>query len=238
MFHLSFSFCSIASFPSKHKSFLSFKFKTNKTLSILYLGCKVSQWCMYWNNLQRNLLHKVIYISLQFLNVCKVFKIDFDFYISDLNAIPREELLMAPVHLDLVFAVRCKYWKISNISKNQTFFIKYSSSLGCGESASENNTYMIQASTTSFTTNPCVIKLCPVSSSICRIRYDLSVSNSNKFCFNCATLELYISQTFVIASQTTATNAAEATAAPCKFLVLKKFDSWRYIDLRLFWFQL
>ena len=97
---------------------------------------------------------------------------------------------------------------------------------------------MIQASTTSFTTNPCVIKLCPVSSSICRIRYDLSVSNSNKFCFNCATLELYISQTFVIASQTTATNAAEATAAPCKFLVLKKFDSWRYIDLRLFLFQL
>ena len=122
MFHLSFSFCSIASFPSKHKSFLSFKFKTNKTLSISCLGCKVSQWCMYWNNLQRNLLHKVIYISLQFLNVCKVFKIDFNFYISDLNAIPREELLMAPVHLDLVFAVRCKYWKISNISKNKTFF--------------------------------------------------------------------------------------------------------------------
>ena len=84
---------------------------------------------------------------------------------------------MAPVHLDLVFAVHCKYRKISNISKNKTFFTKYSSSLGCGESASENNTYMIQASTTSFTTNPCVIKLCPVSSNICRIRYDLSVRN-------------------------------------------------------------
>ena len=108
---------------------------------------------------------------------------------------------MEHAHLDLVFAahVSTSTVLITLVLYLIVIMIYSIVSLGCGESASENNTYMVQAATTSFTTNPCVIKLCPVSSSICRIRYDLS--------------------TFVLASQTTATNAAEATAAPCKFII-------------------
>ena len=48
--------------------------------------------------------------------------------------------------------------------------------LSCGGSSSENNTYITQASTTSFSTNPCNHKICPCSTSICRIRYDFAVS--------------------------------------------------------------
>ena len=49
-------------------------------------------------------------------------------------------------------------------------------SLTCGDTNSENNSYITQASFTSLTTNPCKIDICPCSSDICRIRYDFSVS--------------------------------------------------------------
>jgi hypothetical protein len=44
--------------------------------------------------------------------------------------------------------------------------------LSCGGSASENQTYIVQSSVTSLT-SPCSYTICPCSTNICRIRYDL-----------------------------------------------------------------
>merc|ERR1712241_340767 len=44
--------------------------------------------------------------------------------------------------------------------------------LACGGSSSENQTYIIQSSATTFATNPCTYSICPCSTNICRIRYD------------------------------------------------------------------
>jgi len=46
--------------------------------------------------------------------------------------------------------------------------------LSCGETSAENNTYFEQESTTSPSTSPCRYKICPVSKSICRIKFDLT----------------------------------------------------------------
>merc|ERR1719219_91603 len=45
--------------------------------------------------------------------------------------------------------------------------------LSCGGSASENNTYLVQSSVTSLT-SPCTYTICPLSTSICRTRFDFS----------------------------------------------------------------
>ena len=50
-------------------------------------------------------------------------------------------------------------------------------SISCGTSNSENNSYLVQSSCTSCT-SPCKYKICPCSTSVCRIRYDFSVSKS------------------------------------------------------------
>ena len=71
------------------------------------------------------------------------------------------------------------------------FFLLTTVTLGCGDSAAENNSYIEQSSTTSLSTNPCKYKICPSQSNICRIRYDFS--------------------TFEIASAPTQTIAAEAS---------------------------
>jgi len=47
-------------------------------------------------------------------------------------------------------------------------------SLSCGGTTSENNTYIVQAATTSAPASPCTYKVCPCSSDICRIRYDFT----------------------------------------------------------------
>ena len=47
--------------------------------------------------------------------------------------------------------------------------------LGCGGSASENNTYIVQASATAVT-SPCTYTVCKCSTNICRIRYDFTVN--------------------------------------------------------------
>ena len=46
-----------------------------------------------------------------------------------------------------------------------------------GGSSSLNQTYMVQASTTSLTTGPMTYTICPCSSDVCRIRFDFTVSN-------------------------------------------------------------
>jgi len=71
------------------------------------------------------------------------------------------------------------------------FGVCCSFSLSCGKSNSENNSYLVQSSCTSCT-SPCKYKICPVSTSVCRIRYDFS--------------------TFVIAGVPTGTVANPATS--------------------------
>jgi len=46
-------------------------------------------------------------------------------------------------------------------------------SLSCGDSASQNNTYLSQSSVTSLA-SPCTYTICPASTNVCRIRFDLS----------------------------------------------------------------
>merc|ERR1711936_396552 len=43
-------------------------------------------------------------------------------------------------------------------------------SLSCGKSSSENQTYLVQASTTSLT-SPCTYTICKADTNICRIRF-------------------------------------------------------------------
>merc|ERR1739844_709608 len=45
--------------------------------------------------------------------------------------------------------------------------------LACGGSASENQTYLVQASVTTLT-SPCKYTICPVATNICRIRFDFT----------------------------------------------------------------
>ena len=65
--------------------------------------------------------------------------------------------------------------------------------IGCGGSASDNNTYIEQSSVSTLATNPCVSKICPCSTNICRIRFDF--------------------QTFIIAGPTTATTSTTPSPA-------------------------
>ena len=81
-----------------------------------------------------------------------------------------------------------------------TFF---SVSLGCGGSSSDNNTYIVQTSTTSSpsgTSNSCTYTICPCSTDICRIRYDFT--------------------TMVLASQQTSTPVAAGVATDSKNLMI------------------
>ena len=97
------------------------------------------------------------------------------------NAVTKEEQIRALVPLDLEFAVHVSIPLAMTRNKYQIVLITILLlfiivSLSCGGSSSENNTYITQASTTSFSTNPCNHKICPCSTSICRIRYDFAVS--------------------------------------------------------------
>jgi len=66
--------------------------------------------------------------------------------------------------------------------------------LACGETSSDNNTYIVQASKTSFTAaeRSCDYKICPASSDVTRIRFDF--------------------QTFVLAGPSAATNVKSGVA--------------------------
>jgi len=65
-------------------------------------------------------------------------------------------------------------------------------SLSCGDTSSENQTYLVQSSTTSLT-SPCTYTICKCSTTICRIRFDFS--------------------TFVLASAVAGTTVAATEAA-------------------------
>ena len=98
------------------------------------------------------------------------------------------------------FGVCCvgKYFK--NTSDTDRFFSCYfliSVTLGCGGVSSENNTYIVQAATTSAPATPCTYKICPCSNEICRIRYDFTTN--------------------VLASQAAATTSSEAADVTTNF---------------------
>ena len=46
----------------------------------------------------------------------------------------------------------------------------------CGGETSDNNSYLVQSSSTSIS-SPCMYKVCPLNTNICRIRYDFTVGS-------------------------------------------------------------
>ena len=60
--------------------------------------------------------------------------------------------------------------------RHKTWFFIILVTLSCGESSSENNTYIVQSSTTTAPATPCTYKICPCSTDICRIRYDFTTN--------------------------------------------------------------
>ena len=100
------------------------------------------------------------------------------------------------------------WFEICNFALNTSFefwwtYFFFSVSLGCGGSSSDNNTYIVQTSTTSSpsgTSNSCTYTICPCSTDICRIRYDFT--------------------TMVLASQQTSTPVAAGVATDSKNLMI------------------
>ena len=69
------------------------------------------------------------------------------------------------IHISPIFYPRC-------IIGWYNYYL--SVALACGASASENQTYLVQASVTTLT-NPCKYTICPCGTNICRIRFDFTV---------------------------------------------------------------
>ena len=57
----------------------------------------------------------------------------------------------------------------------QNTFLNSLVAMSCGGSTSNNNSYIVQSSTTSLT-SPCTYTVCPCSTDICRIRYDFTTN--------------------------------------------------------------
>ena len=54
------------------------------------------------------------------------------------------------------------------------FMLNFAVSLSCGGTTANNNSYIVQTSTTSAPATPCTYEICPCSTDICRIRYDFT----------------------------------------------------------------
>merc|ERR1712172_51045 len=76
--------------------------------------------------------------------------------------------------------------------------------LACGGSASENQTYLVQASVTTLT-SPCKYTICPVATNICRIRFD----------FTTMVLANAVTVSTVAATATTASSLAGPLLGDC-----------------------
>ena len=102
--------------------------------------------------------------------------------ISVKNVLTRVEQMMVVVQVDLVSAVHVSFALILYLINIQQWcdskIFYFLVSLGCGSTNSENNSYIIQSSSTSIS-NPCKHKICPCSTNVCRIRYDFSVSKKS-----------------------------------------------------------
>ena len=84
---------------------------------------------------------------------------------------------VVPLDLEFVAFVRLYCFGQKYILYCFLFFFLFSVSLACGGSASENSTYIVQASATAVS-SPCTYTICPCSTNICRIRFDLTVKSS------------------------------------------------------------
>ena len=111
--------------------------------------------------------------------------------------------MMVVVQVDLVSAVHVSFALILYLINIQQWcdlkIFYFLVSLGCGSTNSENNSYIIQSSSTSIS-NPCKHKICPCSTNVCRIRYDFSVSKKSLWIIQGADMELsppYYSTTVV-----------------------------------------
>ena len=85
------------------------------------------------------------------------------------------------------FGVCCvsKFKKIESMYKSCIVWIWYfyfSVSLACGATTSENCTYLSLASTAAVAGTSCTYTICPASSTVSRIKLDLTVNF--KFCLN------------------------------------------------------
>ena len=102
--------------------------------------------------------------------------------ISVKNVLTRVEQMMVVVQVDLVSAAHVNFTLILYLINIQQWcdskIFYFLVSLGCGSTNSENNSYIIQSSSTSIS-NPCKHKICPCSTNVCRIRYDFSVSKKS-----------------------------------------------------------
>ena len=94
--------------------------------------------------------------------------------------------------------------------------------LGCGGSASQNCTYLVQSSVTTLT-SPCAYTICPASSNICRIRFDFTVSTNY-----CRIGELKIYVKWVLLNQLCMTSLFTKQENSLIFSSLKKssFPKW------------
>ena len=102
--------------------------------------------------------------------------------ISVKNVLTRVEQMMVVVQVDLVSAAHVNFTLILYLINIQQWcdskLFYFLVSLACGSTNSENNSYIIQSSSTSIS-NPCKHKICPCSTNVCRIRYDFSVSKKS-----------------------------------------------------------
>ena len=74
------------------------------------------------------------------------------------------------------FGVCCVSKCLQNFPKRHLSIFPPTVTLSCGGSSSENNSYIVQGSTTSAPASPCTYSVCPCSTDICRIRYDFTTN--------------------------------------------------------------
>ena len=121
----------------------------------------------------------MLYFKFIQIVLLKLFNNLIKLIISVKNVLTRVEQMMVVVQVDLVSAAHVSFTLILYLINIQQWcdsnLFHFLVSLGCGSTNSENNSYIIQSSSTSVS-NPCKHKICPCSTNVCRIRYDFSVS--------------------------------------------------------------
>ena len=81
---------------------------------------------------------------------------------------------MSNVHLPTVLEPDFRFY-LKDILRSLTFCILIAVTLGCGSTARDNCTYLVQSAFTTGLQVPCTYSICKAGSNICRIRYDFTV---------------------------------------------------------------
>ena len=97
--------------------------------------------------------------------------------ISEKNVLPKaaQATGAAPADSECVASVSVSKSK-RQLHKQHLPIFSPTVTLSCGGSSSENNSYIVQGSTTSAPASPCTYSVCPCSTDICRIRYDFTTN--------------------------------------------------------------